>query len=162
MTDWIDEQGFRANVGIILLNGNKRVFFGKRVGNRGWQFPQGGIQPGEEVVSAMYRELEEETGLKSEHVEIIAETGDWLRYKLPKRYMRLNSKPLCVGQKQRWFLLRFLGENKDIALTTHDEPEFESFRWVNYWEPARRVIYFKRPVYRKALKTLAPNVFPKD
>ncbi len=162
MTDWIDEQGYRANVGIILLNGNRRVFLGKRVGNRGWQFPQGGIQPGEEVVAAMYRELEEETGLKSDHVEIVAETEDWLRYKLPKRYMRLNSKPLCVGQKQRWFLLRFLGENKDIALTTHPEPEFESFRWVNYWEPARRVIYFKRPVYRKALKALAPNVFPQD
>lgn len=160
MTDWIDEDGYRANVGIVLSNSARRVFLGQRIGNRGWQFPQGGVMPGEQIKDAMYRELEEETGLKSEHVEILAQTTDWLSYKLPKRYMRFSSKPLCIGQKQRWFLLRFVGSDDDVCLDLSWEPEFEAWRWVDFWEPAKRVIYFKRPVYESALSELGPTLFP--
>lgn len=160
MTDWIDQKGYRANVAIVLMNDSQRVFLGRRLGNRGWQFPQGGVMPGEDIQQAMFRELEEETGLKPEHVEIVAQTHDWLRYRLPKRYQRAGQKPLCVGQKQRWFLLRFLGQDHDVCLDSCGDPEFEDWQWVDYWEPAQRVIYFKRPVYEKALKQLAPKLFP--
>ena len=160
MADWIDDDGYRANVGIILSNSAHRVFLGQRLGNRGWQFPQGGIKPGEKVTDAMFRELEEETGLKSEHVEILAQTTDWLSYKLPKRFMRFGSKPLCIGQKQRWFLLRFVGHDEDVSVDASWEPEFEDWCWVDFWEPVKRVIYFKRPVYERALTELGPTLFP--
>lgn len=162
MSDWIDAEGYRANVGIVLMRDNGEVFLGQRTGGRGWQFPQGGIRQGEPVEDALYRELHEEIGLTSAHVTVAASTSDWIRYRLPKRYVRRGRGPMCIGQKQRWFLLRLsVPESElkfDFAHTA--EPEFDGWRWSNYWEPVREVIYFKRPVYVKMLAELAPRAFP--
>ena len=106
MGDWIDSEGFRANVGIVLMRGTGEVFLGQRTGGKGWQFPQGGVRQGEPVEQALYRELQEEIGLEREHVAIVASTADWIPYRLPKRYVRRGRGPTCIGQKQRWFLLR--------------------------------------------------------
>jgi putative (di)nucleoside polyphosphate hydrolase len=160
MNDVIDPDGFRANVGIVLMRGTGEVFLGRRVGGRGWQFPQGGVRDGERLEEAALRELHEEVGLESSHVEIAGSTASWLRYRLPPRYVRRNRSPLCIGQKQRWFLLKLRRDDVafDLALTA--EPEFDAWRWVNYWEPVREVIYFKRPVYARALLELADRAFP--
>jgi putative (di)nucleoside polyphosphate hydrolase len=160
MNDVIDPDGFRANVGIVLMRGGGEVFLGRRVGGRGWQFPQGGVRDGEDFEDAVLRELNEEVGLKSTHVEIAGSTVEWLRYRLPPRYVRRNRSPLCIGQKQRWYLLRLRGDEVafDFGLTA--EPEFDAWRWVDYWEPVREVIYFKRPVYAQALTELADRAFP--
>lgn len=151
----IDENGYRPNVGIIIINKENKVFWGRRIGQRSWQFPQGGVDGEESPRDAMYRELWEETGLKPEHVELVSETDDWLSYDLPKRYRRNNAAPLCVGQKQKWFLLRLVVEDKVIDFNQGEKAEFDAFRWVNYWYPIRKVIYFKRQVYRTALNELS-------
>jgi len=104
----IDSEGFRANVGIIISNDAGQVFWAKRVGQDAWQFPQGGIKPDETAESAMYRELKEEVGLSPKHVEIIGCTNDWLKYWLPEKFIRQNSMPLCIGQKQIWYLLKLV------------------------------------------------------
>lgn len=150
----IDADGFRANVGIILVNSQGQVFWAKRIGHDSWQFPQGGICLGETPLQAMYRELYEEVGLLPEHVKVLAMTKDWLRYRLPKRYVRIGQEPLCIGQKQKWFLLHL-----DDAYTRHirfdvDVPEFDDWRWVSWWYPLRYVVPFKRSVYQKALTEL--------
>jgi putative (di)nucleoside polyphosphate hydrolase len=160
MSDVIDADGFRANVGIVLLRDGGEVFLGRRTGNRGWQFPQGGIRRGENLEDALYRELEEETGLRSRDVELIGHTGRWLRYRLPARYVRRNRTPVCIGQKQRWVLLRLRDTDARFAFDHTDTPEFDHWRWTGWWEPVREVIYFKRPVYKRALVELAPLAFP--
>ncbi|MCP4992426.1 MAG: RNA pyrophosphohydrolase [Gammaproteobacteria bacterium] len=156
----IDSEGYRSNVGIILCNHERRLFWGRRVGQDAWQFPQGGIKSSESPEEAMYRELEEEVGLQPNQVEIVGVTDDWLRYRLPKRFIRHNSKPLCIGQKQRWFLLRVLCEETDFCLDHTSHPEFDGWRWVKYWHPLKEVVYFKRKVYSRALQELAPLLFP--
>ena len=156
----IDRDGFRPNVGIILLNDENRLFWGRRIGQNAWQFPQGGIQEGETPEQAMFRELEEEVGLKPDQVVIMGSTQRWLRYRLPKKFIRKNSQPLCIGQKQRWFLLRVSCDESNFCLDASDKPEFDAWRWVQYWQPVRDVIYFKRRVYQRALQELAPLVFP--
>jgi len=162
MSDWIDSEGFRANVGIVLMRDNGEVFLGQRTGARGWQFPQGGIRQGEGIEQALYRELREEIGLERAHVTVAGSTSDWIRYRLPKRYVRRGRGPLCIGQKQRWYLLRLaLPEAAvEFSFTHTNEPEFDGWRWSNYWEPVREVIYFKRPVYVQMLDELAPFAFP--
>jgi putative (di)nucleoside polyphosphate hydrolase len=160
MTDFIDEEGFRANVGIILANGERQVFWGGRAGRDGWQFPQGGIGPDEDPQEAMYRELEEEIGLTADDVRLVGSTRGWLRYRLPKRYIRNHSRPLCIGQKQRWFLLELSSPDHRLRFDTTTRPEFDRWRWVDYWLPLREVIYFKRHVYRRALEELGPLAFP--
>ena len=156
----IDRDGFRPNVGIILVNDDNRLFWGRRIGQDAWQFPQGGIQPGETPEQAMYRELEEEVGLKPHQVELLGSTRHWLRYRLPKKFIRRNAHPVCIGQKQRWFLLRVCCDESDFCLDSCDKPEFDDWRWVKYWQPVQDVIYFKRKVYQRALEELAPLVFP--
>lgn len=156
----IDSDGFRANVGIILSNEKKQLFLGRRVGQDSWQFPQGGIDENESPEQAMYRELEEEVGLNPEHVTILGKTEKWLRYHLPKRYMRKNCQPRCVGQKQCWFLLQVRCKETDFCLDKYEKPEFDHWRWVDYWQPIDEVIFFKRSVYEKALRELAPYLFP--
>ena len=158
--DQIDSEGFRANVGIILANDDGRLLLGGRIGNRGWQFPQGGMQAGESVEEAMFRELEEEIGLPQRHVEILGVTDDWLRYRLPDRFVRRGSKPLCIGQKQRWFILRMLDDDGALRLDTAETPEFDRWRWVDFWKPVNEVIYFKRRVYARALYELGPHLYP--
>ena len=158
--DWIDEEGFRANVGIILANDDGKLMLGGRVGARGWQFPQGGMLRDEDAQVAMYRELEEEVGLRDRDVELLGVTQDWLRYRLPQKYVRKNSKPLCIGQKQRWFLLRLVSSPDKIRFDLGDEPEFDRVRWVNFWRPVNEVIYFKRRVYVRALHELGESAYP--
>lgn len=162
MTDSIDVDGFRANVGIVLIRDDRQVFLGGRTGGRGWQFPQGGVRQGEAPEEALFRELKEEIGLEREDVALLAATRNWLRYRLPKQYVRRNSQPPCIGQKQRWFLLRFIGSEDRFRFDSTGEPEFESWRWVDYWTPVREVIFFKRAVYVRALEDLARQAFPND
>lgn len=151
----IDEKGYRSNVGIIIINNEGKVFWGKRIGQKSWQFPQGGVDESESTTDAMYRELWEETGLKAEDVEIVSKTTDWLSYDLPKQYRRKNSQPLCIGQKQKWYLLKLVSDDSCIDFTQGEKAEFDAFRWVDYWYPMRKVIYFKRNVYRDALSELS-------
>lgn len=158
--DYIDEQGFRANVGIILIDAESQVLIAGRRGRSGWQFPQGGVRHQESTEQAMYRELREEIGLGPDDVEVIAVTRDWLRYRLPKRYVRGGHRPVCIGQKQRWFLLQLTSPTDKLRLDATDEPEFDRVRWVDYWRPVKEVIYFKRQVYVRALTELGPFAFP--
>ena len=160
MTDLIDAQGFRANVGIVLIRDGGDVFLGGRSDGRGWQFPQGGVQREESPEQALFRELREEVGLEPADVEVLATTRSWLRYRLPRRYVRRRSQPLCIGQKQRWFLLRMLGGEDRLRFDLTGQPEFDSWRWVDYWSPVREVIYFKRNVYARALEELGRQAFP--
>ncbi|MGM0554266.1 MAG: RNA pyrophosphohydrolase [Pseudomonadota bacterium] len=156
----IDSDGYRANVGIILCNRERQLFWGKRVGQDAWQFPQGGVRAEETPEQAMYRELHEEVGLFPEHVEILGCTRHWLRYRLPERMVRRHRRPVCIGQKQRWFLLRLEGRESDVVLDAMNAPEFDDWRWIDYWRPAREVVHFKRQVYRRALCELVPLMFP--
>ncbi len=158
--DWIDEEGFRANVGIILTNDAGKLMLGGRVGARGWQFPQGGIVRDEDPEAAMFRELEEEVGLNDRDVEVLGVTRDWLRYRLPDKFIRKHSKPLCIGQKQRWFLLRLVASADKVRFDLCDEPEFDRIRWVDFWRPVNEVIYFKRRVYARALYELGESAYP--
>ncbi|MDN3517009.1 RNA pyrophosphohydrolase [Aquisalimonas lutea] len=156
----IDSDGFRANVGIILCNDDGRVFWGRRIGQNAWQFPQGGIEGHETAEEALYRELYEEVGLAPEHVQVVGATAGWLRYHLPRHLVRRHQRPVCIGQKQQWFLLRLTGGESAVRLDASGSPEFDDWRWVDYWRPARDVVFFKRHVYRRALRELAPLLFP--
>ena len=156
----LDREGYRPNVGIVLLNSRNEVFWGKRVGQHSWQFPQGGIQHGESPEQAMYRELHEEVGLLPEHVQIIGRTRDWLRYDVPEEYLRRQHatrvhRTAYRGQKQIWFLLRLVGLDSDIQLRASEHPEFDAWRWVPFWIQLDTVIDFKREVYELALSELA-------
>jgi putative (di)nucleoside polyphosphate hydrolase len=162
MSDYIDSDGFRANVGIVLMRDDRRVFLGGRTGGRGWQFPQGGVLRHESPEEALYRELKEEIGLDRADVALVAATRTWLRYRLPKQYVRRNSDPPCIGQKQKWFLLRLVASEELVHFDATEQPEFEAWRWVDYWTPVREVIYFKRAVYVRALDELARRAFPDD
>ena len=165
------EEMYRSNVGIIIANDQKQVFWGRRRhGDRGWQFPQGGIQTGETLEVAMYRELREETGLYPHHVKIMGRTQDWLYYDVPKPLKKYTSSvssddhgirdaqarlQTYLGQKQIWFLLQFQGQNSDFVLDTDSTPEFDEWCWQDYWATASLVIEFKREVYRQALSELS-------
>ena len=154
----LDRDGFRPNVGIILLNRHNQVFWGKRIRSNSWQFPQGGIDPGESPEQAMLRELNEEIGLFPEHVRIIARTRDWLRYEVPDRFVRREARGYYRGQKQIWFLLQLLGQDSDMNLRATEHPEFDAWRWNDYWVPLDVVIEFKRGVYKNALHELSRYV----
>ena len=153
----IDSDGFRPNVGIVIANDLGQVLWARRTRQDAWQFPQGGIDQGESPEDALYRELNEEVGLDAEHVEILGSTRGWLRYRLPQRYVRQGSKPVCIGQKQRWFLLRLKAEDSVVRVDRHQKPEFDEWRWVSYWYPLNQIVAFKREVYRRAMKELAPH-----
>jgi putative (di)nucleoside polyphosphate hydrolase len=160
MGDLIDRDGFRANVGIVLMTDAARVFLARRAGGRGWQFPQGGMRRGEGAEEALFRELREEIGLRPRDVKLLAQTRRWLHYRLPARYVRADAAVRCIGQKQRWFLLQLTAEESAIHFDSTDQPEFDRWRWVDYWQPVREVIYFKRSVYTRALHELGNAAFP--
>ncbi|WP_420813294.1 RNA pyrophosphohydrolase [Pararobbsia silviterrae] len=151
----LDREGFRPNVGIILLNARNEVFWGKRLREHSWQFPQGGIKFGENPMQAMYRELHEETGLMPHHVKVLGRTRDWLRYEVPDKFIKREVRGHYRGQKQIWFLLRMMGRDCDICLRATDHPEFDAWRWNEYWVPLDAVIEFKRDVYQLALSELS-------
>jgi putative (di)nucleoside polyphosphate hydrolase len=155
----IDANGFRLNVGIILVNDKNQLFWGKKIGKKNaWQFPQGGINKYETPTQALFRELKEEVGLSENDVSLIACSQGWLKYRLPKRYIRYYCKPLCIGQKQKWFLLRLNSSEQKLCLDHSNKPEFDGFRWVYYWHPVKEVVHFKRRVYQMALKEFEPLV----
>jgi putative (di)nucleoside polyphosphate hydrolase len=154
--DYIDKDGFRANVGIMLTRADRQLFLGGRVGGRGWQFPQGGVNRGEQVEAALFRELKEEIGLGPEDVEVLGSTRGWLRYRLPRQYVRDR----CIGQKQRWYLLRLTGEESRLRFDHTSEPEFDRWRWTDHWTPVKEVVYFKRRVYVRALHDLGKILHP--
>ncbi len=151
----LDRDGFRPNVGIILLNQRSQVFWGKRIRTHSWQFPQGGIDRGENPEQAMYRELHEEVGLMPQHVHVLARTRDWLRYEVPDRFIRRDARGHYKGQKQIWFLLQLVGHDWDLNLRATDHPEFDAWRWNDYWVPLDVVVEFKRGVYEMALTELS-------
>ena len=157
----IDQEGFRQGIGIVLVNAKRQVFLAKRVGKEAWQFPQGGIHDSETPEEAMFRELQEEIGLAVDDVKILASSKRWLRYRLPKRLVRHHSMPLCIGQKQKWFLLRLNSSDEQINLAATDSPEFDSWAWVSYWYPLSQVVAFKRRVYNLAMKEFARVVLSK-
>jgi putative (di)nucleoside polyphosphate hydrolase len=158
----IDSDGYRPNVGIILTNSGGQLLWARRIRQDAWQFPQGGIRAKETPEQAMYRELGEEIGLQPQHVNVLGATRGWLRYRLPERFIRRHQKPVCVGQKQVWFMLRLVSQERYVRLDLSDKPEFDNWRWVDYWHPLDEVVSFKRTVYKKALNELAPLIFPES
>ncbi|MBT4553892.1 MAG: RNA pyrophosphohydrolase, partial [Candidatus Thioglobus sp.] len=145
--------------GIVLTNDKQQILLAKRYQQDAWQLPQGGIDKNETEIEALFRELDEEVGLSSKHVEVIAKTPKWLRYDLPEHHIRRRQKPLCVGQKQVWFLLKLTCDESNIKLDTHSDIEFDDWEWVDYWHPIEQVIDFKKPIYEDMLKALAPILF---
>jgi putative (di)nucleoside polyphosphate hydrolase len=151
----IDRDGYRPNVGIVLANTRNLVFWGKRVKEHAWQFPQGGIKVGETPEDAMFRELQEEVGLQRNHVKILGRTRHWLRYDVPPNWMRRDCRIQYRGQKQIWYLLRLTGRDCDVCLRGCDRPEFDAWRWSPYWVSLDNVVEFKRDVYYHALSELS-------
>jgi putative (di)nucleoside polyphosphate hydrolase len=156
----IDRDGYRPNVGIILCNSHSQVFWGKRIREDSWQFPQGGIKAGESPEQAMYRELQEEIGLKPDHVRILGRTRDWLRYDVPAHWVKREWRGSYRGQKQIWYLLKLVGKDSDVSLRASGHPEFDAWRWHEYWVPLESVIEFKREVYTQALNELVVFLKP--
>ena len=140
----------------MLANDRGQLLWARRVGGHdAWQFPQGGIGAGESPEEALFRELREEVGLARDAVQLLAATRGWMRYRLPRRYIREGQQPRCIGQKQKWFALRFMGEDGEINVLAPGgghKPEFVEWRW----EPMRNlpglIIPFKRPVYERVVK----------
>lgn len=160
----IDADGFRPNVGIIVANEAREVLWAKRVRQDAWQFPQGGIRFGESPEQAMKRELHEELGLRPEDVEILGCTRGWYSYRLPSQFVRRGRGRTCIGQRQKWFALRLIGDESRVRFDAGPQPEFEGWRWVSWWHPLTEVVEFKRDVYRGALRELAPllGIEPRD
>lgn len=154
----IDREGYRQNVGIILHNSRGQLFWARRIGEDAWQFPQGGIRKNETPEEALYRELAEEVGLSPSDVEMVGSTRDWLRYHLPNQLIHYRRKPVCIGQKQIWFLLRLVTTEKHVKLNASENPEFDNWCWIQPEAPVEQVISFKRDVYQSALDELMPLI----
>lgn len=157
----IDSDGFRQGVGIILINAKRQVFLAKRIGKIAWQFPQGGMKEEETPEEAMFRELKEEVGLQPEDVKVLSCTRRWLRYRLPSRLVRRQTQPVCIGQKQKWFLLQLVNKDARFDLEATETPEFDAWAWVSYWYPLTQVVAFKRRVYNMAMREFARIVLSK-
>ena len=140
---------YRANVGLMLIGPGRRIFVGRRLNQPdAWQMPQGGVDRGESTLEAAYRELEEEIGVRSEHVDLLEETADWLYYEFPIDVRKKLSRGRYKGQRQKWFAFRFKGRDSDIRLDTHT-PEFSDWRWAPLETAPELVIPFKRDIYQE-------------
>ena len=146
--DDIAKLPYRPCVGIMLINQKREVFVGQRKDSDmiAWQMPQGGVEKGEDPADAALRELWEETGVAAQHVTILSETTDWLPYDLPHRLVPRLWKGRFRGQKQKWFLMQFHGEDKDIDINT-EHPEFSHWCWLAADELVENIVPFKRDVY---------------
>ncbi len=155
MTD-IASLPYRPCAGVMLLNRDGQVFVGQRLDStlEAWQMPQGGIDPGEDPLNAAYRELWEETGVVRDHVELVASAPDELTYDLPDELIGKVWKGRWRGQRQRWFLFRFLGEDGDVNIATA-EPEFRAWRWADPVDLPELIVPFKRELYREILRVFA-------
>jgi putative (di)nucleoside polyphosphate hydrolase len=155
MTEPKDPRRYRPNVGLALFHREGLVFLGKRYGTEGpyqWQMPQGGVDRGESTKEGAYRELEEEIGVRPEHVDLLEETQDWLYYDFPGDVRaKLKQRGRNLGQRQKWFAFRFKGRDADIRLDTHT-PEFSDWRWAPLETAPDLVIPFKRAVYEEVVK----------
>ncbi len=159
MGDLIFDDGFRANVGIVIFNQKLQVFFAKRRYQSGWQFPQGGIQLGESPKKAMFRELLEETGLDKKSVEIIYVSDHWYDYRIPKKSIRkATNGTTVIGQRQKWFLLKLKGQSSNISLAASSEQEFDSWKWIAPDLSIKQVIGFKQDVYKKVISEFMPFI----
>tara|TARA_B100000427_G_scaffold188051_1_gene156307 strand:+ start:55 stop:528 length:474 start_codon:yes stop_codon:yes gene_type:complete len=149
----LDNLPLRDGVGIVVLNKSNKIFVGKRIDNpkNFWQMPQGGIDPGEEYLSAALRELKEETGIES--VDLIKEIDELLTYELPQNLLGIIWKGKYRGQKQKWFIMRFNGNDKEINLNTH-KPEFMDWKWIDIGDITKVAVSFKLDVYKKIQKHL--------
>ena len=145
---------YRPNVGIVLSKRDGKVLVARRINHDGWQFPQGGIGRNESSRDAAFRELNEELGLDRTHVELIGQTKSWLKYDIPRRYLSYRYQQNFRGQMQKWFMFEFLGTESDFCLDNSPRPEFDAWKWVDYWVPVDSVIRFKQSVYQQALTEL--------
>jgi putative (di)nucleoside polyphosphate hydrolase len=152
---------YRPCVGVMLVNAEGRAFAGKRIDNREgdfWQMPQGGIDPGEDLHEAAYRELWEETGVTADHAEIVAQTREELLYDLPPELLGKLWKGKYRGQRQTWILARFTGRDADIKLDAHDPAEFCDWKWVEPRLLPELIVPFKKAVYEAVLKEFLPLI----
>ena len=148
-----DLDAYRPNVGVVLFNREGLVWYGQRhatPGPHNWQFPQGGVDDGEDLQAAALRELAEETGVTS--VEVLGRTEDWIAYDFPPDYGGSKQAHGWLGQKQMWFACRFLGEDAEVDLTAHGEPDFDAWRWGPLDEACDLIVPFKRDLYRRLLE----------
>ena len=144
---------YRSNVGIMMVNEKGFVFVGQRLDNNqnAWQMPQGGIDAGEDPETAAYRELLEETGVKKQDVRFVASSSQWLSYELPEDLIPILWNGKYRGQKQKWFLFKFLGEDGDINIAT-EHPEFSKWKWISKENLLKEIVPFKKSVYENVLK----------
>ena len=149
-----NNEGYRPNVAMVVINSMNKVLICRRKNTRTWQFPQGGIDNGEDIKKAMYRELSEEVGLGKDDVNLVGESEGTITYDIPKT---IRSKVLggkFKGQEQKWFLLKLKKDNNEIKLDNEAFPEFDEYEWVSFWQPLNRIVDFKREAYREALSEL--------
>ena len=144
---------YRSNVGIMMVNEKGYLFVGQRLDNNqnAWQMPQGGIDAGEDPETAAYRELLEETGVKKQDVRFVASSSKWLSYDLPEDLIPILWDGKFRGQKQKWFLFKFLGEDGDINIAT-EHPEFSKWKWISKENLLKEIVPFKKSVYENVLK----------
>ena len=152
MTDY----GYRPAVGVMLLNANRKVWVGQRLDNKleAWQMPQGGLDPGESPLDGAYRELEEETGIVRDLVEILTQAREPLYYDLPEDLIGKVWKEPWRGQRQTWFLARFLGQDEDVNIAT-PEPEFRAWKWAEPAELPAMIVPFKKKLYEDLVEAFA-------
>ena len=154
---------YRPCVGIMLMNGQGRVFVGRRIDNKEgdwWQMPQGGVDPGEDLDTAMLRELGEETGLEPHHLRIMGRLPEELYYDLPDELKGRLWGGQYVGQRQIWYCVRLTGSDADIDLNAHDHPEFCDWKWVEPQDLPGMIVPFKQAIYRKVVEGFAPHLVP--
>ena len=154
----LEQKEYRPNVAVIIVNLSGKVLWCQRKQHDGWQFPQGGIDKGETPVEAALRETKEEVGLDEHDIEIVYESQQWFRYKVPKeKRTGYFTKKIFFGQKQKWFLARLLSDENKIDLNAYRPIEFDKWVWANYWHPINAVVSFKKETYRQALLSILPE-----